>query len=208
MKNLILSAALILGLLGCAFNGLPQGVSETTPPNVIENTYKLTFGFLVDGSSSRLNETWVVTVKHNKFILSTRNPEDVFYHPTCDFALYREPIEEYTGNGVGLVYQNQDIYHIGYPSMMPIVSHKGEFLMDIGSFNGSKCPYSVSTGTVVGGMSGGGLYNNKGELSGVTVGVITSATDRSIEGKSVFLSLYAVRKWIEEITGERFYEEL
>lgn len=209
MKNLITAALLTTTLAGCS-NGMPTFNPEES--NMTEQTEKIFVGIPIvlgfEGSVARLDEEWVVTVAHNKPILSMKR-EDVYYHPVCDIAVYRD--KGITAD-VGVVYQGDDITHVGYPMWaLPMAANEGHFLGGLQMLEAPECKASAaSDGVVVQGMSGGGVYNNKEELVGVNVGYYNKVTVEyhGVEYKdpSVFISLYDVREWLEEVTGNDYFK--
>lgn len=209
MKKMITVGIAALLLSGCA-NRLVVGVDETTPQVAVDNTHKVFVGipaFLsLEGSVSRLDSEWMVTAAHNAPLLKAQL-KDVFYHPKCDIALYRDRDDSFDGQ-VGKVYPNQNVYHVGYPTGMPMVSSLGQYAFDV-SDPSDGCVYSATTSGVISGMSGGGVYNEKGELLGVTRGFISETitfNGITVEDPAVFYSLLAVSDWLYEITGKKYFD--
>lgn len=193
----IMTLPFIVLLVGCVANGLPQGVHRSTPSNAIEETTKMFVGvptlLALEGSSAKYNNEWRITAAHNKAILIAQNKE-FYIHPTCDVALYRE-----RSKGVvihGLVYPDEAIYHVGYPIGLPIASHIGRYLEEVLNTDDG-CIYSASTSVVISGMSGGGVYNRKGELVGINIGIAKNSTI-DLTDKTLFLPLKRVEGWITE----------
>lgn len=214
MNNKILASIIpvITILSGCAMNGLPQGYSKDTPYNVEERVEKIFIGIPViasmEGSSVRLNKDWMLTAAHNKPILSLLG-KDVYYHPKCDIALYRSSDEGFNGSydtSYGLVYKGDEVFHVGYPIISTIVSHKGNYLGDVITDDG--CQYSATTAKVISGMSGGGVFDTKGNIVGITIGFLPNNIVWEDDGKvlasyknpSIFMSINYVSDWIEKIT--------
>lgn len=216
--NLLLPSVSCLILAGCAANGFYEGYSSTTPEHIEDYNQKvflgIPFALAFEGSSVRINEEWVATVAHNKIILLGR---EVYYHPRCDFALIRDKTdkkEDYPK--VGYIYENDgynEIYHIGYPLFAPLSSHKGNYLGDVTNPT-DNCYYSATDGTVIGGMSGGGVYNKHGDVVGVTTGVMyknikwdKTVNKREQMAPAVFMSFLAVEDFIHEVTGIEYYPD-
>ena len=214
--NLLLSSISCVLLSGCAANGFYEGYSSTTPEKIEEYNEKIFLGIPValafEGSSVRLNEEWVATVAHNKIILLGR---EAYYHPRCDFALIRDKIEKKEDYPkVGLVYRDEgynEVYHLGYPVFAPLSSHKGKYIGDV-SNTVDNCYYSATNSTVIAGMSGGGVYNQNGDVVGVTTGVMygnikwdKTEDKREQLDPSIFMSFLGVEDFIYEVTGIKYY---
>lgn len=183
-------------------------------PNIQKWTYKRFIGvplFLsMEGSSVRYNHEYVLTNKHNSLIFMLqgyREGVDIHYHPDCDIALVRdvipssEPIPK-----LGKVYLDKDIVLSGYPVGVGYRASEGKFIGDVVSADSPNCQMSASDAGVMGGMSGGGVWNTKGELVGVVVGYVIGDVEWERKEKaliyrepSVFISLVVVQEWIDEI---------
>tara|TARA_B100001105_G_scaffold186434_1_gene151050 strand:+ start:9164 stop:9796 length:633 start_codon:yes stop_codon:yes gene_type:complete len=209
MKSLKMVTSLVL-LVGCSSVG-PLVDNYLTDNTVITNE-KIFVGipllFGLEGSSVRLNGEWVLTAAHNSpilFLQGYRKDKDVFYHPTCDVALVREG-----GLGrsdLGLVYQKGKVTHVGYPIVGILSRNEGEYLADIVSHDWKDCQMSASSGDVSKGMSGGGVYNENGELVGITHGiahgVVKWESGLTYNYPAIFTSIYVIRDWLYELTGEK-----
>tara|TARA_Y100001956_G_C4079449_1_gene167711 strand:- start:4 stop:624 length:621 start_codon:yes stop_codon:yes gene_type:complete len=205
MYRIIVLVALLL--TGCA-NGLPD-VYGNIQDDIEQDNEKIFVGVPLlmglEGSVARLDNEWLVTAAHNKPILEMTG-KDVFYHPTCDIALVKK--QGHTDHGIGLVYPGQSVTHVGYPLGLPLSSSKGEYVGDVSVYGWDKCQMSGTTGVIMVGMSGGGVYNESGELIGVNHGFVSGDVtwpDQSIKSPAVFVSLYAVRDWLESVTGNQYF---
>ncbi|NRF81908.1 trypsin-like peptidase domain-containing protein [Vibrio coralliilyticus] len=200
---------LVATMTGCA-NGIPDIKSEIEDEIEASNE-KIFVGLPVfaslEGTTVRLDESWLLTAKHNRAILTLQGAE-VHYHPYCDIALVRNHGLPQTK--VGLVYSGDDVSHIGYPIGLPISSSKGLYIGDIFVDGWDKCQKSASTGVVMAGMSGGGVYNKDGELVGInhgyTNGIITWSNNHVEERPAIFVSLYTVKDWLQSITGKDYFD--
>jgi hypothetical protein len=178
-------------------------------PHVYESTSKIFVGIpmllSMEGSSVRLNDEWVLTNKHNWPILAIKgyiSGLDVFYHPDCDIAMYRDPVKSAS---VGLVYLNQTVIHSGYPVNEGYATSQGLYVGDVVSSDYPNCQMSMSTGGVKGGMSGGGVWNEQGELVGITVGYLPQEVEfdgETFESPSVWVSLNLVKHWIGYVSEQ------
>lgn len=202
--------ALALLLSGCA-NGLPD-INGVIQKDIQDSNEKIFVGipvlFSLEGTAARLDNHWLVTSKHNRLILALEG-RDVYYHPYCDIALVRSD-----GNSTqhaGVVYPHQGVTHVGYPIGLPLSSSKGEYLGDVYVSGWKKCLMSATTAHVMSGMSGGGIYNDKGELVGVTHGFSlgdVSWKNRSYFQPAIFVPLYGVRDWLQTITGNDYFPDI
>jgi hypothetical protein len=206
-----MSLLLVSLLSGCVANGIPIGVSKDAPDGVSDNTMKKFIGIpsviAIEGSAAKLDENWIITVAHNRPML----PKDTVYHPKCDIALYKQRTNLKTLKE-GLVYKNRNVYHIGYPSVqipLPETVQKGVYKGDVIDPSDG-CIYSATTATIASGMSGGGVVNQKGELIGVTRGImygeIKWEDGTIVNSPAIFVPLYRFRDWIKSVTGVDYYE--
>lgn len=220
MKKFSILLPSVLSLLtGCAANGFYEGYSSTTPEKIEKYNEKIFLGIPIalafEGSSVRISDEWVATVAHNKVILLGR---EVYYHPRCDFALIRDKAEKkWDYPKIGFVYENDgynEVYHVGYPLLAPLSSHKGNYLGDVSNPT-DNCYYSATDSTVIGGMSGGGVYNKNGEVVGVTTGIMfknikwdKTANKREHMAPAIFISFLGVEDFIHEVTGVDYYPNI
>lgn len=210
MKRLGLAATVLMLLSGCAANGFYEGVHDDTPEDIEKYTDKKFFGVPVllglEGSSVKLDNQWRATVAHNKWLLIG---QEVYYHPRCDFALIK--VED-TGEepDLGLILDNEKVFHTGYPVFGFYSSHEGKYLADVKD-NSDDCTYSTTDATLISGMSGGGVFNEKGAVAGVNVGIMFGVDWKDnpvdVSNPAVFMSLLAVRDFIFEVTGKNLYPE-
>jgi hypothetical protein len=197
-------------LQGCTINGFYEGYSSDTPDDILKYNDKKFLGipFLLafEGSSVKLNNQWRATVAHNRPLLVG---QEVYYHPRCDFALIKIA-DEGDYPEVGFAFYEKNVFHVGYPIFGIGSSHKGEARGDVINTT-DNCMYSATDGTVISGMSGGGVFNESGQLVGVTTGVMFNNLEWP-DGKtelfpSVFMPLAGVEDFIYEITGIDFYPD-
>lgn len=201
-----LTAMLLTAILSscAASNGSITGVDPDTPQKVLDNTGKKFVGIPVllsmEGSYARLNEEWIITAAHNRPIL----PQETFYHPICDVALYKDSSVTESVLDAGVVYYGEEVFHVGYPLLYGEVSQKGVVVGDTVGSDG--CRYTITTASVMVGMSGGGVYNSQGELIGITNGFsekLVWQDGRVMEDMTLFITINAVKDWIEEVTGDK-----
>ncbi|RJX75306.1 serine protease [Vibrio sinensis] len=207
--RVVLMIILVFCIASCS-NGVPT-IASRLDKEIEKNNEKIFIGipFLLgmEASTVRLDENWVITSKHNEPILSLLGTQ-VHYHPLCDIALINQ-----NGDGrseVGMVYNGESISHVGYPIGFPLSENAGVYIGEVIVDNWKECTMSASTGVVAVGMSGGGVYNQKGQLVGINHGFLSvnvEWADRSAQNPSVFLALFAVREWLEQTTGRRYFDD-
>ena len=210
MKRLGLAATVLMLLSGCAANGFYEGVHDDTPEDIEKYTDKKFLGFpallALEGSSVKLDNQWRATVAHNKWLLIG---QEVYYHPRCDFALIK--VED-TGEepDIGLIYDNESVFHTGYPAFGFYSSHEGKYLTDVKDLSDG-CTYSTTDATLISGMSGGGVFNEKGAVSGVNVGIMFGVdwqeNEIDVSNPAVFMPFVAVRDFIFEVTGKNLHSD-
>lgn len=200
MKKALLIISVFL--TGCA-NGIPTPSIKSD--SMTEGTRKTFVGLppiaSLDGSYAVLSKEWAVTAAHNSPILDMVFDE-VYYHEHCDIALFR--IDDGFDVKIGRVNFGEKVHHVGYPVYMPLAKNEGIVIGDVVSSSRPNCVASYTDGVIMSGMSGGGVYNDKGELVGVNVGFSLVATKKDGEKTNmptIFQSLNAVKGWVKEITG-------
>ncbi len=193
----------MLLLTGCA-NGPMHSVevSEKVEPIVFKKFYGIPALASVEGSYFRLSEEWALTAKHNQVLFLF---DEFISHPDCDVALVK--IEGEKGNESAYANNEMDLHFTGYPIANGITSSRGRYIADI--INGN-CQYSAATNYVQQGMSGGLVHDTKGRAIGVIVGYASGEVEWESEKHykpAIFISLNYVKGWIEEITGEKLYND-
>lgn len=197
----------LLLLTGCT--GIPTpilGFDETT-----SNT-KYIFAYPISASAAQLDDEWVVTSAHNKYVLEITGKE-AYYHPTCDIAIYRKD-----GKGIklGIPYAGETLSHLGYAMGLMMTKTEGTFKASVWIKNYPGCEADVLSDAIsVLGISGGGVYNQNQELVGINMGFLTETITLSggnFDGDTmtnplVFISLYDVRDWLKEVTGNEYFKE-
>ncbi len=191
----------ILLLAGCA-NGPMKSVdvSDKVDRIVFKKFYGIPVIASVEGSYFRLNEDWVLTAKHNQALFLF---DEFIGHPDCDVALVK--IKGEKGNESTHANNEMDLYFTGYPIGRGVTSTSGSYIADI--INGS-CQYSAATNYVQQGMSGGMVHDVNGRSVGVIVGYASGVVKWESESHNkpaIFISLNYIKDWIEEVTGERLY---
>lgn len=207
IKNIFSSLSVCIFLSGCAINGFYEGVHDDSPKEASTITKKNFIGippFLsFDGSSVKLDNEWRATVAHNKIILLGK---EVYYHPRCDFALYREKSNDYEPN-VGIALEKETLFLTGYPLFATYSSHKGKYIGEVHNPQ-DKCIYSGTDGTLIGGMSGGGVVDVNNNVVGVNVGIMYKNIEFSVQDElapAIFISFLSVQDFIEAVIGRDLY---
>ena len=207
MKPLLLLTMLPL-LLSCVSNGVVFGVNEDTP-HITQHVVKVFIGiptlFGLEGSMVNIGNGFYLTAKHNYPILEAQLL-DVVYHPTCDIAIIKTDNLSNHILKLGLVYQDTTVHTAGYPIAAPLSSSNGVFIGDIYEAKG-ECLYSATDAPVRSGMSGGGVFNEQGELVGIIRGVMYGEVmwndGRLAKDITIFTTLKFVEDWIFEHTHLR-----
>lgn len=206
IQKIIIGTFCTLVLISCTHNGMPSISDESTPEVVVQSTHKMFIGvpmlLSLEASYVTIGNGWALTAAHNKHII-TLTGRKVIYHPYCDIALIRVS-EDTTTVDLGKVYLRENIYASGYPVNFPLAYSKGEFIGDVILSGSPECVQSLSSFTVMSGMSGGGVWNDKEELVGTVVGILDEATmpDGTVyKDVSVWQPLFAVKDWIYKHTG-------
>lgn len=197
---------MLIFLSACVSNGKPTFTDNNTPEHIITSTHKMFVGvpmlLSLEGSYVEIGDGWAITVAHNKMILSLTRGE-VIYHPTCDIALFKVKTSNILQfDKVSSI--DEKLFASGYPIMLPLVFNEGNWIGDIVTSDRLNCVQSMATFNVTSGMSGGGVWNEKGNLIGVVVGILDKATfpdGTTYKNVSVWQSLYGVKDWIYENTG-------
>jgi hypothetical protein len=211
MKALSIIVASLL-MVGCQSNGKIYHDTSLITNKEIENTEKIFAGVPVllsmEGSTARLDENWVVTAAHNKPIFIAQGKLDVIYHPTCDIAIYRSKGDNTVK--VGTAYNGDTVNHVGYPMGLPMSVSQGQIVGSVNMEEYPECTMVATTGTIAKGMSGGGVYNDAGELIGINQGFADSdmvwPDGTKLSNGGVYMHLSTVKDWLKEHTGVDYFK--
>lgn len=158
------------------------------------------------GSAVRLDDDWMLTVAHNATILRLQGIE-AFYHSKYDIALYRESGESEVA--IGVVNESEVVVHHGYPYSIYLATKEGVYGGNVVMSNQGAVILGASSASIHNGMSGGGVYNSKGELVGINQGVLNDTLEWSNGNKivkpTVFVPLIEVSDWLTEVTGNKYF---
>ncbi len=201
MKLIIhISLIALLLVIGCS-NGPIVNIKPSS--NVEEVVFKKFIGvpmlLSMEGSYVALNNEWVLTAKHNRFLFIGY---EFIGHPDCDVALVR--INSNLGVRTDDIFTSQASYFSGYPIGSGFTSTAGHYVGDITVPN-EDCTYSAATNHVSSGMSGGAVTNTNGDLVGIIIGfqrgLIEWEDGRSHNRPSVFISINYIEDWIQSVTN-------
>jgi hypothetical protein len=152
----------------------------------------------VYGTSVSLNALWKITASHNASLF---DPAGFYPHPLCDIALVRTEgtlVQDYFDIYISTLVAESPLIHQGYVDRETAITHtKGTFI-DRTIIN--NCPMGSSTAPLYFGMSGGGVYNEAGQLVGINSGYAPQE-NTTITTISHFTLLCDHKKWIADITG-------
>ena len=164
----ILLATLVLS--GCVTSNGPvqQTYQHSANEMVVIGVPMLMGGF---GSAVPINDDYMITAKH---VAKLSWDAGVIYHPACDLALI--PRQSTAQPVWGLIYPDQAVIHHGHSLVGTTVSGEGKYLQDVVDTN-SSCLYSLSDAPVMSGMSGGPVFNEEGEIAGITVAIVNNPED-------------------------------
>ncbi|MBY5948064.1 serine protease [Photobacterium rosenbergii] len=164
----ILLATLVLS--GCVTSNGPvqQTYQHSANEMVVIGVPMLMGGF---GSAVPINDDYMITAKH---VAQLSWDTGVIYHPACDLALI--PRVSNAQPTWGLIYPDQAVIHHGHSLVGTTVSGEGKYLQDVVDTN-TDCLYSLSDAPVMSGMSGGPVFNEDGEIAGITVAIVNNPED-------------------------------
>ena len=159
-----------LTLTGCVTSNGPvqQTYQHSANEMVVIGVPMLLGGF---GSAVPVSNEYMITAKH---VAQLSWDVDVIYHPACDLALIRRPSNAQPT--WGLIYPDQAVIHHGHSLVGTTVSGEGKYLQDVVDTN-TDCLYSLSDAPVMSGMSGGPVFNEDGQIAGITVAIVNNPED-------------------------------
>ncbi|RBM34208.1 serine protease [Vibrio tarriae] len=212
LSKFIVTLATILSLSGCASSNGPLQVTEHNKAPAID--FEMTgipliyFGY---GSSVPITENLSLTAAH---VAKLNYDRVIAYHPTCDIALVESDNRGKNFPKMGLVYQDQPVTTYGVNGSGAVVSGYGHYRMDLNFVNYryfKDCPASVMDAPVQAGMSGGGTFNNRGDLVGIIAAMADKDSTRLVNGEalpydrlSLFISINYVRGWLDNAVNQYY----
>ena len=205
-KTLIIGALSLLAT-GCASSNGPLATLESNNANVPVIDYEMVGipllyqGF---GSSVPITKDLSLTAAH---VAKVNWDSVVAYHPECDIAIIKSDNSKVTSfPDMGLVYVNETVITYGKDGFGNLLSGKGVYHIDLNFTNNSyfkKCNASITDAPIREGMSGGGAFNERGELIGIISSMASTYNTRLANGEklpydrlSLFVSLNFVKDWL------------
>ncbi|WP_434356208.1 serine protease [Parasalinivibrio latis] len=208
LKTRLLSViAATLLISACTMSNGKTYVAEN-PPSIDFEFMGVPLLYMGMGSSVPITENLSLTAAH---VAKSNYAKVVSYHPECDIALIESDNAGKKLPNLGLIYPGQKVSMYGMDGNDQVLVGTGIYHLDL-NFVDNKyfevCPGSVADAPIRQGMSGGGAYNDKGELVGIIAAMAGSDTrllngePLELERLSIFVSINYVRPWLEGYLGE------
>jgi hypothetical protein len=204
-KNIVMMITVTMNLTGCFLvNGKLETVPEKNKPAITYLPIGIPFLLGGHGSSVPLTENLSLTAKH---IATYTYNSVVAYHPDCDIAIIEQKNNKDELVALGDVYPEQGVSTYGRGLTGNLLEGKGKYYLDVNFIDSDlfkNCPASVMDAPIQSGMSGGGVFNDSGELVGIISGMsgadfkLLDGKELNLERVSVFVSTHFVKKWIAE----------
>ncbi|MEJ2765745.1 hypothetical protein VV869_17475 [Photobacterium sp. MCCC 1A19761] len=149
------------------------------------------------GSAVPVNDQYMITAKH---VARLSWDFEVIHHPFCDLSLIRRRADFIPT--WGLIYPDQPVSHHGHSLLGNSIKGKGKYLQDVIDTNTS-CLYSLSDAPVMSGMSGGPVFNQYGDIVGITVAIVNNPDDlrnlRPARRYSQFVPATLIFDWLDAL---------
>lgn len=198
-----------VSLTGCFLvNGELAAVPEKNKPGIRYLPIGIPFFLGGHGSSVPLTENLSLTAKH---IATYTYNSVVAYHPDCDIAIIEQKNDKNDLVALGDVYPDKSVSTYGRGLTGNLLEGSGKYYLDVNFVDSDlfeNCPASVMDAPIQSGMSGGGVFNENGELVGIISGMsgenfkLLDGRELNLERVSVFVSTNFVKGWIEEQIAE------
>lgn len=196
---------LAMSLTGCFLvNGELTAVPEKNKPTIKYLPIGIPFLLGGHGSSVPLTENLSLTAKH---IATYTYNSVVAYHPDCDIAIIEQDNNEEDLTVLGNIYPEKAVSTYGRGLTGNLLEGVGKYYLDVNFIDSDlfeNCPASVMDAPIQSGMSGGGVFNDSGELVGIISGMsgakfkLLNGQELNLERVSVFVSTNFVKDWIKE----------
>ena len=207
--RLVMMAFIAALVSGCA-NGPLSSVPHNQAPAIDYEMVGIPLLYQGFGSSVPITKDLSLTAAH---VAKLNWASVVAYHPNCDIAIIKSDNSAKTLPDLGLVYTNEPVTTYGMDGFGKLLKGEGFYRRDL-LFSGStyfdKCNASVSDAPIRPGMSGGGFFNQRGELVGI-ISAIASSNTRLADGEklpydrlSLFVSLNFIKDWLNQ-TVDQYY---
>ncbi|WP_281544108.1 trypsin-like peptidase domain-containing protein [Grimontia sp. SpTr1] len=199
------SVFLLCSLQGCILINGPLDYADTSNEHDV-NYLAIGIPFVLGGhgTSVPLTPEISLTAKH---VAKLDYSEVIAYHPDCDVALIKEDNTDKRLASLGTVQTDGGITTVGMGLTGKVLLGKGKYYRDVNFVDSTlfaRCPASITDAPIQSGMSGGGAFNENGELVGIISGMSSSGF-RMLDGStlgnertSVFVSTLYVRGWLIE----------
>ncbi|MBF9002754.1 MULTISPECIES: S1 family peptidase [Vibrio] len=213
--RVILTCILANVLGGCVLSNGPTSIAKLDQAPTIHYEFMgvplLLQGF---GSSVPITDELSLTAAH---VARGNWATVVAYHPQCDIALIKSDNHLQHPVKFGLIYVNEPVKTYGSDVLGRTITGKGFYRIDL-TFTGSRyfshCNASVMDAPIRKGMSGGGAFNDKGELVGIIAAMADPRDTHLVSGDalpykrlSIFLSLNFVRNWLDSEVSHFYKQE-
>lgn len=197
-RRLTLGIMIATSLTSCiATNGEVSHTANHEANNMVVIGVPMLFGGF--GSSVPVNTQYHVTAKH---VARLSWDLDVIHHPYCDLSLVRTNSHVNEVPNWGLIYTDQAVTHQGHSLLGTSIKGDGKYIQDVLDTN-SKCLYSLSDAPAMSGMSGGPVFNDKGEIVGITVAIMHNPEDisnlRHAERYTQFVPATLIFDWLNQL---------
>lgn len=196
---------LAMSLTGCFLvNGELTAVPEKNKPSIKYLPIGIPFLLGGHGSSVPLTENLSLTAKH---IATYTYNSVVAYHPDCDIAIIEQDNSKEDLVALGNIYPEKAVSTYGRGLTGNLLEGVGKYYLDVNFIDSDlfeNCPASVMDAPIQSGMSGGGVFNDSGELVGIISGMsgakfkLLNGQELNLERVSVFVSTNFVKDWIKE----------
>ena len=193
---LLVCCAFAVSLCGCVLSNGPvsQAASRDANRMVMIGIPLLLGGF---GSAVPISQDYMITAKH---VAQLSWDLDVIHHPHCDLSLIRRHSDQVPT--WGLIYPDQPVSHHGHSLLGNSIKGNGKYLQDVIDTH-TGCLYSLSDAPVMSGMSGGPVFNPKGEIAGITVAIVNNPDDlkglRPATRYSQFVPAPLIFDWLDAL---------
>ncbi|MGF1700624.1 serine protease [Photobacterium makurazakiensis] len=196
LKLSLTLAFLSFYLSGCiSSNGVVSSASNHSANKMVVIGVPMLIGGF--GSAVPVSKEYMLTAKH---VAQVSWDLDVIHHPVCDLSLVKRPSDNVPK--WGLIYPDQDVSHHGHSVLGNKIKGKGKYLQDVIDTN-TNCLYSLSDAPVMSGMSGGPVFNQQGEIAGITVAIVHNPEDlrnlRPAERYSQFVPSTLIFDWLNAL---------
>lgn len=190
-------------LAGCVLSNGPLSiVNQAHSPSVNYLPIGIPFIFGGHGTSIPITQNLSLTAKH---VATQTHYTIVAAHPDCDIAIIQENNSHAKFPALGLIYPKASLSTYGKDMIGNLISGEGKYFQDVHFLDSAlfqKCPASITDAPVQSGMSGGGVFNQQGELVGIISGLsnhqfkLVNGFDLGNQRTSIFVPIFYVKEWL------------